>query len=50
MRFKVEFSGFAYVEAENEEAAIEAYQDGNDVYTESGVDSVIEVDNFTVTY
>ena len=47
-KYKVSFSGFAYVNAESQESALEAYFDGLSVYEESGVDAVEEVDEFEV--
>ena len=47
-KYKVSFSGFAYVEAQSEESALEAYFDGETVYDESGVDNVVEVYEFSV--
>ena len=37
MKYKVCFSGFAYVEAENEENAQEIYEDGDIQYEENEV-------------
>ena len=48
-RFKVAFSGFAYVTASDEEEAKEAFDDGDHVYLEYTTDSVEEVDEFTIT-
>ena len=47
-KWKVEFSGFAYVEADNKEEAAEMYKDEDFVYQESAVTSVEQVGEFTV--
>lgn len=47
-KYKVSYSGFVYIEAEDEEAAQECYEFGG-VYEEKEVTSVEEVDKFTVT-
>jgi len=47
-RYKVEFSGFAYVEAESGDVAIEKYQSGDTVYEENEVGEVVTVDEFFV--
>ena len=48
-RYKVYYSGFAYVEADSEEEAIENYEDFAD-YEEKQVDEVEEVDDFLVVF
>ena len=48
MKFKVNFSGFAYVEANNKNEVIEKYKYDDNDYRESGVDSVEEVDDFII--
>ena len=47
-KYKVYFSGFAYVEADSEEDAVEIYHDGYTDYEEQQVDEVEEVDEFVV--
>ena len=47
MKYKVNFSGFAYVEADSEDEAIDLYID-LPVYSEQTVTSVEEVDDFVV--
>lgn len=47
-KFKVAFSGFAYVIASDEEEAKEAFDDGEYAYCEYTADAE-EVDEFTVT-
>ena len=50
MKYKVCFSGFAYVEAENEENAQEIYEDGDIQYEETEVTEIFEVDEFRVNF
>lgn len=49
MKYKVNFSGFAYVEADSEEEAREKilYED-DAIYSETQVDNIEEVDEFEV--
>ena len=48
-KYKVYYSGFAYVEADSADEAEEVYYDGYDVdYEEKQIDSVEEVDEFLV--
>ena len=47
-KYKVAFSGFAYVEAEDPEVAAENYED-TCVYMETTIDSVEEVDEFVIS-
>ncbi len=47
-KYKVFFSGFAYVEAKNEESAQEQFNDDLDIFREQRIDSVIEIDEFTI--
>lgn len=49
MKYKVTFSGFHYVEADSPEEAEEKamYEDGA-IYSESTVESIEEVDEFSV--
>lgn len=46
-KYKVYYSGFAYVEADSEEEAIDNYED-DFIYDEKQVDEVEEVDEFEV--
>jgi hypothetical protein len=48
MKYKVCFSGFAYVEAENAIEAEEAFHDDDFSFKETGVYEVKEVDEFVV--
>lgn len=47
-KYKISFSGFAYVEADNEEDALELFDDDLDIFREQRIDSVTEVDEFVV--
>lgn len=47
-KYKVSYSGFVYIEAEDAEAAEECYDFGG-VYEEKEVTAVEEVDEFVVT-
>lgn len=47
-KYKVTFSGFAYVEAEDPEVATEDYEDAC-AYMETTVGSVEEVDEFVIS-
>lgn len=48
-KYKVRFSGFAYVEADDKEEAQDVFQDEEEMYKETDIDSVEEVDEFTIT-
>lgn len=49
MKYKVKFSGFAYVEADSEEEAREkALYEDDAIYSETQVDNIEEVDKFEV--
>lgn len=48
-KFKIKYSGFAYVEADTEEEALEMYDDDDTYYSEQEVDWVEEVDSFEET-
>jgi hypothetical protein len=48
MKYKVNYSGFAYVESDDEEEAQMAYQDGDTIYEEEWIEEIEEVDEFTV--
>ena len=47
-KYKVVFSGFAYVEAEDSGVAVENYED-TCAYMETCVDDVEEVEEFVIT-
>ena len=47
-KFKVMFSGFSYVEAEDEDEAKEKYNDEDDIYSEREITEVVEVAAFEV--
>ena len=48
MKYKVSYSGFAYVEADDEDEAQMVYEDGDTLYEEVWIESIEEVDEFTV--
>lgn len=49
MKYKVSYSGFHYVEADTpEEAEEKAMYEDEAIYSESMVDSIVEVDEFSV--
>lgn len=48
MKYKVNFSGFAYVEAESEQEAKELFQNDEVEYMETEIDSTEEVDEFII--
>ena len=50
MRYKVKFSGFAYIEADSEDEAEECFDNEEFVYKETSVDSIEEVDDFVVEW
>lgn len=50
MKYLVEFSGFAYVEAEDEQEAMEKAEDGLYAYMEQEFTSVEEVEEFEVMF
>lgn len=47
-KYRVEYSGFAYIEAENKQDAEENFDRDSAIFDEYSVDSVHEVDDFTV--
>lgn len=47
VKYKVNFNGFAYVEADSEDEAIEKFDCGDDMYREYETDAVEEADDFT---
>lgn len=50
-KYKVYYSGFAFIEADNEEEAKELYYDDYDiVYEEKQVDEVEEIDDFVAHF
>ena len=46
-KYRVNYSGFAYVEADSPEEAMDKY-DWDSIYEDEGVDSVGEVEEFEV--
>lgn len=49
-KYKITFSGFAYVEAEDEDEAREAFDDDDFAFMETRVDSVEDVDDFVIEW
>lgn len=47
-KFKVSYTGFAYIEAETPEEAEECFDNEEFSYKETSVDSIVEVDDFFV--
>lgn len=47
-KYKIEFSGFAYVEAESKEEAHDAWSNDECSYTESEVDAILTIKEFDV--
>lgn len=47
-KYKVNYSGFVYVEASSESEAKTKYEDGDSRYEESWIDSIEEVSEFMV--
>ena len=47
-KYKVLYSGFAYVEADDEETAIELFNDYLEIYREQEIDSINKIDEFTI--
>ena len=50
MIYKVNFSGFAYVEADSKDEAEECFYDDEFAYKAYSVDSIEEVDDFVVEW
>ena len=48
MKYKVNFSGFAYVEADNPQEAEELFLNDEAVYMETKIVSTEEVDDFSI--
>lgn len=49
-KFKVAFSGFAYVEADDAEKAKELFQNDEVDYMETEIDTAVEVDEFVIRW
>lgn len=47
-RFKVCYSGYAYVEADSKDEAEQNFWDDMEVYKETSVDVIVEVEDFEV--
>ena len=50
MKYKVLFNKFIYVEADNEEEALEKVSDGETIYEEEELTEIEEVDEFYVDF
>lgn len=48
MKYKINISGFAYVEADNEEQALEKFLNDEETYKEMDNPTIEEVDEFTL--
>lgn len=48
MKYKIYFSGFAYVEADSEEEAKDLYYMGDTTYEETVIDDIEEVNEFII--
>lgn len=49
-RYKIYYSGFAFVEADSKEEAEELYHEGNTIFEEEQVDEVEKVDEIIITW
>lgn len=47
-KYRIDYSGFMYVEADSEEEAEQKYFDGDYIYDESGEYEISEVSDFIV--
>ncbi len=47
-RYKVEFSGFAYVEADSKEEAQELFENDDCIYSERDIDGIVTIKEFGV--
>ena len=47
-KYKIEFSGFAYVEADSKEEAHEAWLNDECIYLETGVNDISEIEEFDI--
>ena len=48
MKYKINFSGFAYVEADNEDEAVENFN-VDELYREEEIECIEEVDEFAIS-
>lgn len=46
-KYKISYSGFAYVEADNKEEALEMFDDDLDFFREQRIDSITDSDGYT---
>lgn len=49
-KWKIEFRGFAYVEADTEDEAKELLENGETVYDETEQDDPVEVEEFIIEF
>lgn len=49
-KYKVTYSGFAYIEADDKEEAEEKFEDEEFVFSEYRIDEIAEVDEFAITF
>jgi len=49
-KWKIEFRGFSYVEAETEDEAKEMFENSETIYDETEQDSPVEVDEFIIEF
>lgn len=50
MKYKVEYAGFAYVEADSANEAVEKFNDGEEIFDEREITAAVEVEDFTVAW
>ena len=48
MKYKIPFTGFAYVEADSPEEALDLAEGGDTFYEETEFENPVEVDEFTI--
>lgn len=48
VKYKVNFNGFAYVDADSEDEAIDKFNSGDDIYQELEADSAEEVSDYPI--
>lgn len=50
MKYKANFAGFSYIEADSEQEAEDVFFEGYEVYSEEEITSVEEVDDFVISF